>query len=82
MSDQKNNQNNEREYGIGRVPADVDAADEALAAVEADEIMRQQQPTPRRMATCENCGAVVPAVLLMTSAYGSVCPGCYDECDG
>lgn len=47
----------EREYGIGRVPRDVDPTDEALAELEAERL----QPTPappkgRRYLVCSVCG--------------------------
>jgi hypothetical protein len=47
----------EREYGIGRIPADVDPAEEALAELDAERL----QPTPRppinrKFMRCKSCG--------------------------
>ncbi|KKL87970.1 hypothetical protein LCGC14_1929380 [marine sediment metagenome] len=61
-------------YGIGRVPADVDQTSEALAELEAQRL----QPRPKPTKICSNCGQSTNE--LMTSAHGSVCPDCYDEC--
>ncbi len=61
-------------YGIGRVPRDVDPTQEALAELEAQSL----QPKPRQLRKCSHCGRLVGE--LMTSARGSVCPDCYDEC--
>lgn len=65
----------EHEYGIGRIPADVDAAAEALATAEA----LIQQPSVGRWGRCARCREQVPASSLMSSAQGSVCPDCYDD---
>ena len=61
-------------YGIGRIPADVDPTSEAIAELEAQQI----QPKPKPKYHCSNCGKATNE--LMSSAHGSVCPECYDEC--
>jgi hypothetical protein len=61
-------------YGIGRVPADVDPTSEAMAEIEAERL----QPTPKPTKRCSHCGRATGE--LMSSAHGSVCPDCYDEC--
>jgi len=61
-------------YGIGRIPRDVDPTSEAMAELEAERL----QPTPKKTKRCSNCGMATSE--LMTSAHGSVCPNCYDEC--
>ncbi len=42
------------EYGIGRVPADVDPTSEALANLEAERIQPTPRPT-RPVVTCPKC---------------------------
>ncbi len=72
----------EREYGIGRVPADVDPTDEALAELDAAEKVAHMQPTPHQsveMGTCDYCGRQIPRYLLMSASVGTACPACYDD---
>lgn len=67
----------EREYGIGRVPADVDQTEELLATIE---ILRRQ-PTQRvtnETPRCEMCGAPCQC-LMWSNMNGRVCPDCYDS---
>lgn len=66
----------EREYGIGRVPADVDPVEEALAELEAVRLQPPPRITPQTP-HCAVCGR--PCNLLMTSSRGSICPDCYDD---
>jgi len=61
-------------YGIGRVPVDVDPNTELMAELEAERLQPRSKPTKR----CGHCGRQTNE--LMTSAHGSVCPNCYDEC--
>ena len=71
-----------REYGIGRVPADVNIVDEAMAELEAAEIMRRSTPksTPSsyRPRRCMRCGAAA----MMSASLGPACPDHYDELSG
>ena len=48
----------EREYGIGRVPADVDPLDETMALIEAERL-QPSRPRPRpsqEYMVCRRCG--------------------------
>ena len=77
-------QQSEREYGIGRVPADVDPTDEALAEIEAAEIVASFAPPPLRVRRsarrgCRICGATAN---LMNASLGLACPEHYDELSG
>lgn len=67
-----------REYGIGRVPADVDPADELLAEFEAERI--QPTPRPRSTETCSYRRCRQPAT--MNASLGPSCPDHYDELSG
>ena len=61
-------------YGIGRIPQGTDPTAEAMAKLESERLQPRPEPTKR----CSHCGRVT--YTLMTSACGSVCPDCYDEC--
>ena len=61
-------------FGIGRVPADVDRTGEALAELEAAELMA---PPKRKMVHCD-CGHTVSSGMVMCASFGRVCPDCYD----
>lgn len=66
-------------HGIGRVPADVDATSEAMAHLEAGEIMaRRSTPAPRRpIETCGVCGQASEHGAMFTTIAGSgVCDDC------
>jgi hypothetical protein len=69
------------EYGIGRVPRDVDTIVEKLAEIEAVELMRKHTPQPdypngRRL----DCGCVVYyRSHVMNASIGTACADCYDE---
>jgi Zn ribbon nucleic-acid-binding protein len=62
-------------FGIGeagKVPAST-PEDEAEA--------ERLQPTPRgEMVRCGHCHQMYPRHLGMSSAHGTVCPDCYDDC--
>jgi hypothetical protein len=65
-------------YGIGRVPADVDPAEEALARAEAERL----QPTPcreREMMRCKRCRQVgyVGEYPFSTDPGSGYCDDCY-----
>jgi formylmethanofuran dehydrogenase subunit E len=64
------------EFGIGSLGHTPES--DALVDLEAQR--RQPQSRGRRV-TCDNCGASIPAILAMSSAVGTVCPDCYDECE-
>lgn len=62
------------EYGIGRVPADVDPIAESLAILDAAE----RTPQSRDLVTAD-CGHTIPRAQLMHASIGTACPDCYDE---
>lgn len=68
-------------YGIGRVPADVDAAGEIAAAMAAAETMERlrQRGQPSAIIACPNCGAPTYSSQLMSASRGTACPRCYDD---
>ena len=78
------------EYGIGRVPADVNPVDEAVAEIEAQEIvLRAQaqawQATSRAAAAyryprCSKRGCTRPGT--MSASLGPACPDHYDDLSG
>lgn len=70
------------EYGIGRVPADVDPVSETLAQIEAVETMARMRPRQRpgdEVIECPNCGMPTRRSLLMSASLGTACPMCYDD---
>lgn len=64
----------EREYGIGRVPADTDPTQEHRANIDAAGHMPRGE-----MVTCPNCGQLTYRVNLMTASLGTGCPNCWDD---
>jgi hypothetical protein len=77
-------QQDPQEFGIGRVPADVDPTTEALAQIEAAEIAsRQQAPTSqaqRRVSRCSYRGCTQPGTMM--ASLGPACPDHYDDMSG
>lgn len=73
----------EHEYGIGRVPADVDPVDETMAQMVASETMARMRPqrAASEMGTCDYCGQRMPRILLMNATVGTACPSCYDDAE-
>lgn len=81
----------EREFGIGRVPADVDAAQEAVAELEAQKIaaanvVGQRDFAPagttsgRRVAEGTRCGSCGrPADGYNPNVGQNLCARCWDE---
>lgn len=70
----------QREYGIGRIPADVDETEETLAELAAIE-RTHTVPVTRETPRCEYCGT--PCNHRMWSNWhGRVCPDCYDLLGG
>lgn len=71
----------EREYGIGRVPADVDQGEEQLAEVEATRIEARHMRVPDYPAGRKlTCGHVIYyRSHAMSASLGTVCPDCYDR---
>ncbi len=75
-----------REYGIGRVPADVNPVDEAMAEIEAAEIVARQtavtrpQPSGYRPSRCSYRGCTAPAT--MSASLGPSCDEHYDDLSG
>ena len=66
-----------REYGIGRVPADVDRSDELMAEIEAAEIVASYAPRqPRGYRRCSYRGCTQHAD--MNASLGPACPEHYD----
>ena len=45
------------------------------------EAERLQPTRSREMIRCPHCGQMYPKRLGMTSACGTVCPDCYDDCE-
>ena len=71
-----------QEFGVGRVPADVDPAEEALAELAAEQI----QPTPappagREYLVCKHCGQGGYRGAYPFSTYPSSMRTC-DDCGG
>ena len=69
----------EREYGIGRIPHDVDPAEEMLAEIEAEQL--QPAPAPprdRRYRACIVCGQGGYEGAYPFSTAPST--GCCDDC--
>jgi hypothetical protein len=65
-------------FGIGRLGADTDAAREALAEIEAQEIMRRQAAgQPRRQLVLCDCGHY--SAWPMNASLGRVCRDCFDD---
>ena len=65
-------------YGIGRVPQDIDQASEAMAEIQAETI----QPTPRPTKTtlrCKVCRQIGPTgeYPFSTDASSGICDDCY-----
>ena len=65
----------DREYGAGRVPADVDGSDELVAQLEAEAL----QPIRRQALVLCDCGHRVPKSWVMSTSLGTACPDCYDR---
>lgn len=67
------------DYGIGRVPVDVDQTTEDLAQLEAVKMNRLPQPdypNGRRL----SCGCTVYyRHEVMSASLGSSCPDCFDR---
>ena len=61
------------EYGIGRVPADVDTTKEALAEIEAARHMPRAE-----VIDCSNCGRPTYRSNLMNESLGTCCPTCWE----
>ena len=64
--------------GIGRI-ADADPASEALAALEAVEIMKRQAANDPHARTPRLCDCGHYDAFPMTTARGSACADCYDR---
>ena len=77
--------NGERAYGIGRVPADVDAVEEALARAEAEAIVaRQLAPLDhgnRQPVRCRQCGETGYWGEYPFTTYGHLVRGGTAICD-
>lgn len=75
------------DYGIGRVPADVDGVAEAMASLEAAEIMAEQatvweQRVLRNWQCCERDGDVrCPETHPNLTIWRSGTPGCAVMCE-
>lgn len=67
------------EFGIGRVPRDVDTTKEIIAEAEAADIVRPMlRHDDRPLRPCARCGQL--SRYLMTSCGpGEVCADCYDD---
>ena len=65
----------EREYGIGRIPRDVDPVTETLAELEAAEMDTKRARPARR---CQMCGR--PAD--MAACLGPACADHFDDLSG
>ena len=66
----------DREYGIGRIPADVDPIEEQMAQEEARRLTARARRS--KMVKCA-CGHTVPRGMVMSASLGSSCPDCYDR---
>jgi hypothetical protein len=73
------------EYGIGRVPRDVDPVREIAAEIAAAEIVagmlhRQSRPAGRPRLTCRHCGQGGYAGAYPFSTYAAGDPPACDDC--
>ena len=69
----------EREYGIGRLTADTDPVEEALAEIEAERIQPTPKPrTDRPYLSCRRCGqgGYAGAYPFSTLASSGICDDC------
>lgn len=66
-----------QEFGIGRVPADVDADTELSAQMEAARIMAARTRYSERVLA--DCGHWCARAVLMNATVGTSCPACYDD---
>jgi len=64
------------EFGIGRVPADVDPTSEAVAEAESERLQPHAIP-PQRMTKCRRCGTPIARA----HALSGMCQGCFDRYD-